>query len=277
MAIPVLLACGEIMLRTYGYDKLPIFIADPRYEYMTAPDQDLNAGRVRFSTNEFGMRCGPIGAKKSKRVLVIGDSVINGGLSSTQDSLATAIADRVTGDQVINCSAPSWGPDNAAAFLDAHGLFDADKLIAVFSSHDAFDRMTFEPIVGRDPAYPDHTPLLALEAYLDKLCYRRAGPRNGAGAEVFNEGWKGLAERARDAGIPFLVVLHPEVEEVATRRYDRRGRQLLDSLHAWHVPVVELLGRMDSTMYWDAIHLNDHGQHALAGVLEAIISPNGGD
>ena len=274
-AIVLLTVCGEVVLRMRGYDQLPVFVADPRFEYMTAPGQDLHAGGVRFTTNAFGMRCGPIGAKKRKRVLVIGDSVINGGLSSTQDSLATSIAAVAAGAEVLNCSAPSWGPDNAAAFLDAHGLFDADLVIAVFSSHDAFDRMTFEPIVGHHPAYPDHRPLLALEAYVDKLLSTASGTPSAS--STFNEGWKRSADQARAAILPFVVVLHPETLEVEQQRYDARGQQVLDSLRAWRVPVVEMLGRMNSRMYWDNIHLNDHGQRALGAALEVIIRSNGGN
>lgn len=272
--IAVLLAGGEVVLRIRGYHQLPVFIADERFEYMTAPGQNIDTGGVRFITNEVGMRCGPIGSKKQKRVLVVGDSVINGGMSSTQDSLATSIAELATGAQVLNCSAPSWGPDNAAAFLGAHGLFDTDLVIAVFSSHDAFDRMTFEPIVGHHPAYPDHTPALALEAYMDKLFYSAPAPTNASDNATFNDGWMPLVERARAAGIPFVVALHPEAGEVAEHRYDARGQQVLDSLRAWNVPVIELLGRMDGTMYWDNIHLNDHGQHALGTELGAIIRRN---
>ena len=270
LAIPVLLGCWEVVLRFRGYHWLPVFVADDRFEYMTAPGQDLNTAGVRFTTNEIGMRCGPIGAKQRKRVVVIGDSVINGGLSSTQDSLATTIAGLATTAEVLNCSAPSWGPDNAAAFLDAHGHFDADMVIAVFSSHDAFDRMTFEPIVGHHPAYPDHRPLLALETYVDKLLY--TSPSSApSGNATFNKGWKRLTGQARSASIPFVVVLHPETPEIEQQHYDSRGQQVLDSLRAWRIPVVELLGRMDGTMYWDRIHLNDHGQHALGGELAAII------
>ncbi len=272
-----LLGCWEMVLRMRGYHQLPVFVADARYEYMTAAGQDLHAGGVRFTTNAIGMRCGPIGEKKRKRVLVVGDSVINGGLSSTQDSLATSIAERATGAQVLNCSAPSWGPDNAAAFLDAHGLFGADRLIAVFSSHDAFDRMTFEPIVGHHPAYPDHQPLLAVEAYVRKLFYSPKLPATLSHDECFNEGWKRLVELAYAADIPFVVILHPESMEVAQHHYDARGEQLLDSLRSWQVPVVEMLDRNDSTMYWDPIHLNNHGQRALGAALEAIIRDNGGN
>ena len=273
----VLLGCWEVMLRMRGYHQLPVFVAAERYEYMTAPNQDLNADGVRFITNELGMRCGPVGVKKKKRVLVIGDSVISGGLSTTQDSLATAIAERATGAHVINCSAPRWGPDNAAAFLNAHSNFDADLLIAVFSSHDAFDRMTFEPIVGHHPAYPDHRPLIALEAYVDKVLYTSTTSTSPSGSTLFNEGWKRLTDQARAAGIPFVVAFHPEAQEVEQQHYDARGEQVFDSLRAWRVPMVQLLGRMDGTMYWDNIHLNDGGQRALGGELASIIRANGDD
>ena len=270
-ACSLVLLFAEGVLRWRGYHALPVFIADARYEYMTAPNQRIETGGIRFVTNEIGMRCGSIGTKKKKRVLVVGDSVINGGLSSTQDSLATAIAERLSDAEVLNCSAPSWGPDNAAAFLAVHGPFEADHLIAVFSSHDAFDRMTFEPLVGVHPAYPDRTPLFALQAYAKKISYRPNTPADGAEGRVFNDGWLDLLHLASAQGIPFTVLLHAETSELAAGQYDARGQQLLDSLHAWHVPVIDLLSRMDSAGYWDQIHLNDRGQHALGDALSNAI------
>src|SRR5262245_53463344 len=163
IAFLTLFVAGEIALRLWGMRRYPLFVADTRYEYMTAPSQDMHFGRVRFATNELGMRCAPVGPKRRKRVLVIGDSVINGGYQTTQDSLATEIAQQAIGDpvQVLNLSAPSWGPDNAAAFIAAHPVLEPDLIIAVFSSHDTFDRMTFEPVVGHHPSYPARKPMLA--------------------------------------------------------------------------------------------------------------------
>ena len=276
LLLAVVLGTGliaELALRTLGLRDHPVFVVDPRYEYLMAPDQDVRYGGIRYVTNDIGLRNGPIGPKKRRRVLVLGDSVINGGQQTTQDSLATALAQRSTGAELINVSAASWGPDNAMAFLRAHGTFQADALIAVFSSHDAYDRMTFEPIVGLHPSYPDHRPMLALSAQLDRLLFRTGlGYRPTRPRGAFVQGWRDLRDTCLTLGIPFTVMLHPEVGELALRRYDDRGSRVLDSLHAWRVPTVELLGWLDSTVYTDRIHLNDAGQRKLALALASTIN-----
>jgi hypothetical protein len=211
-------------------------------------------------------------------VLVLGDSVINGGQQTTQDSLATAIAEALTGVELINMSAASWGPDNAMAFLRAHGTFEADGLIAVFSSHDAYDRMTFGPLVGLHPSYPDRRPRLALTAQLDRLLYRAGlGHRPARERGAFVDGWRALHDTCSSLGIPFTVLLHPELGELAMGHYDDRGRRILDSLNAWQVPVVELLPLMDSSLYTDRIHLDNAGQRKLASTLAEVIGAAGSD
>lgn len=280
-AVPVVfgaLLAGEVALRALGLRDHPLFVVDTRYEYLMAPEQDVRYGRIRYATNELGLRNGPIGPKKRRRVLVLGDSVINGGQQTTQDSLATAIAQALTGVELINVSAASWGPDNAMAFLRAHGTLEADGLIAVFSSHDAYDRMTFEPIVGAHPSYPDRRPRLALTAQLDRLLYR-AGPGHRPARErgAFVQGWRDLRDTCGTLGIPFTLLLHPELGELAMGHYDDRGRRILDSLNAWQVPVVELLPLMDSSLYTDRIHLDNAGQRQLAATLAEVLGGAGSD
>jgi hypothetical protein len=269
------LGCGliaELALRSLGLRDHPLFVADTRYEYLMAPDQDVRYGGIRYITNALGLRNGPIGPKNRRRVLVLGDSVINGGQQTTQDSLATVIAQQASGVELVNVSAASWGPDNAMAFLRVHGTFQADGVIAVFSSHDAYDRMTFEPIVGLHPSYPDHRPMLALSAQLDRLLFRAGlGYRPTRQRSGFVQGWRALRDTCLAMGIPFTVLLHPELDELAHRTYDERGSRVLDSLRAWHVPTVNMLDHLDSTVYTDRIHVNDSGQRALAHVLVSTI------
>ena len=63
---------------------------------------------------------------------------------------------------VGNISAGSWGPGNLLAYVKTFGLFDADILVLVLSSHDHTDHPTFEPVVGVERRMPDRTPLFAL-------------------------------------------------------------------------------------------------------------------
>ena len=263
---------GELILRSWGLRDHPLYTADPRYEYMTLPEQDVRYGGIDLRTNELGLRSAPIRKKRGRRVLVIGDSVVNGGMQTTQDSMATALAQQRTAIELINLSAASWGPDNAMAFLRAHGTFDADAIVLVFSSHDAYDRMTFTPIVGVHPSYPDHRPLLAWSMVIDRMLYRAGrGYRPPGQRGAFAGGWKALCDTAASLQIPLVVLLHPELGELTMRHYDDRGQRILDSLNAWNVPVVELLDSLDASLYTDRIHLGNAGQRRLAEVLSSAL------
>lgn len=61
-------------------------------------------------------------------VLGLGDSVINGGVLTDQDSLATTRLSELLSKlirkkvQVLNVSAGSWGPDNCEAYLNRYPL-----------------------------------------------------------------------------------------------------------------------------------------------------------
>ena len=265
------LSGAELVLRGLGRRDHPLFQADARYEYLMRPDQDLRYGRIHYVTNALGLRSPPIGPKRRRRVLVIGDSVINGGQQTTQDSLATEKAALRTGVELVNLSAGSWGTENAMAWIRAHGLLEVDEMIVVLSSHDAYDRMTFEPLVGHHPNYPAERPHLALSAQVDRWTYSLKDRRSTRNDRYFATGWRALRDTAIVNDLPFSVILHPELGELAMGHYDERGTRILDSLAAWKVPVMPLLERLDSAMYTDRIHLNDRGQAALAEVLVEVI------
>jgi lysophospholipase L1-like esterase len=280
----VALAAAELELRATGIHRIPLFRSDAHYEYFTLPDQVLRIGAARFVTNALGMRNGPIGPKKGRRVLVIGDSVINGGFTLDQDSMATERANakaRAEGRDVeyINLSANSWGAGNVAAFLKAHGTFDADAVIAVFSSHDAQDRMTFEAVVGVHPSFPERHPATAIGAALQRLRFRFASrtPPSEAPYHVrqvrFDPGWRQLTELLADDEQPFFVLFHAEHDELRRGTYNTEGTQLQDSLHHWNVPVTPLLPLLSAGMYDDGIHLNARGHAMLADVLWGHCGP----
>jgi hypothetical protein len=144
------LGLAEVLLRTIWGFGTPILVEwDARYEYRMAPNQSIRRFGKRIETNALGLRSRPFEPRKldpnELRVLVIGDSVMQGGSHVDQESLATAILERALAERlkrpvlVINASANSWGPANQLAFVDAEGTFDADIAILVLSSHDLVD------------------------------------------------------------------------------------------------------------------------------------------
>src|SRR5262245_23618663 len=139
-----------------GLGTPPLSIRHPTIEYMFAPDQDCMRFGNHFQTNAWGMRSPPFASQKLDpnefRVMVFGDSVINGGNLTDQADLATSIVatqlERQLNRPVVvgNISAGSWGPGNWLAYAEEYGFFDADCVLLVLGSGDAGDCPEFLPL-----------------------------------------------------------------------------------------------------------------------------------
>ncbi|MBK6282662.1 MAG: hypothetical protein IPF54_08335 [Draconibacterium sp.] len=167
----------EIGLRNYfGFCDAPLSQTSDKYEYVFQANQNRYRFKNHVYYNEVNMRSENIDAKSIK-VLGLGDSVINGGVLTDQDSIATTILSKELSlvlakkVQILNISAGSWGPDNCNAFLDEKGTFDSKLIILVASSHDAHDIMDFKPIVGISSAFPNKQYKLAIFELFDRYIY----------------------------------------------------------------------------------------------------------
>jgi lysophospholipase L1-like esterase len=245
LLVLVLLVIGvELFARSYlGLGDPPLMIADPQIEYLYKPNQTVHRFGHMIHYNGYSMRSEEFPAHKSDanelRILMIGDSVINGGAKLRDDQLVSSILKSHLSEDlhrpvvVGNASAGSWGPPNELAYLKRFGTLDADVVVIVLSSHDITDVPTFEPIVGIDPAYPDHKPLLALvevkEKYLPRLWYQlthraelqqlskpTTAPSTlpADAVEQCSLAIKQMIDLARQAGAKVLVVQHLEVGEL---------------------------------------------------------------
>lgn len=169
---------AEAVLRfKYGFCNAPLYISDPDFEYIYAPNQNVKRFGNRVITNEFSMRNDAVLPTDTTVVLLVGDSVINGGSMTDQDSLASGFLEKKltlalkTRVRVLNISAGSWGPDNIAAYLKKFGLFNAKLICLVTSSHDAHDIMAHESQVGIDPNMPNKQYHVALLELWDRYKY----------------------------------------------------------------------------------------------------------
>jgi hypothetical protein len=174
-------ALSELFCRfAIGLGNPPLYQADGQMEYILQPSKTYLRFHNRFSVNRYGMRADDFPAVKSipgeLRVIVVGDSIIYGGVRIDQNDIDTEILKRDLlrefGRPVVvgNASAKSWGPPNELAYLKRYGTLDADVVILELSSHDYADTPTFVPVVGVSADYPGKKPPLALadlfETYL---------------------------------------------------------------------------------------------------------------
>lgn len=273
----VLLAGTELALRAF-MGRPALYVADPEIEYMFQPDQQVRRFGREIRINAYGMRSEALaGADKDGRfrVLVLGDSVVNGGSLTDQSALATDMLSREktsVGGQidVLNVSAGSWGPGNLLAYLGRFGTFDADIAILVLSSHDLSDDRTFAPLDKN--THPTAAPMFATQEFLDRYVQRylpfKWSPPPSDGAPLAGDAEQSLPVLLdKLASLPggVCVILHYETGE---QDVEPEAMQEMASLaEARGVQVVDDRAFMSAASFRDIIHLNDEGHR---GLLEAM-------
>lgn len=289
LVVVVLLLAGEAIARFgLGLGTPPLSVTHPRVEYMFAPDQDVWRFGNRQLYNELSMRNAPISDwGEARRILVFGDSVLNGGNLTDHEALATTMASQTIEDAVFaNVSAGSWGLDNILGWIEIYGLVDAGTAILVLSSHDAGDRPGFAALnpLTHPTARPAGALVEALTRYLPRFLPKGladlASPdfSEQQAIETNHVGRDGidvlpdLVDRFADEGIRVCVVLHATRMERQSNDTDAQAL-LADAFEARGVPVLMLADFDDSNeitaIYRDYIHINNAGQVALGRALLA--------
>lgn len=275
----VVFVATETALRLcWGFGTMPLYVASKQYEYIFAPNQQMKRFGVYFYTNSYSQRSAEPDSNK-KKILGLGDSVINGGSQTDHDSLATSIVSANTEYQMLNISAGSWGPDNCAAYLKKHGLFDAKAMFVVLSSHDIDDAMDFAPIVGVHKSFPNKQYLLAINEVIDRYIIPRLfksattlDPNEKVlkgidkGGE-FNKGWDQLKQIARDANIPMVIILHAEQSELKAGDYNDKGKMIEQWAAENDIRLIKDITYLKEENYRDQIHINQSGQKILAEII----------
>lgn len=282
----IILVGGEFVLRHFiGLTQAPLYFESDKYEYMACPNQDGYRFGNHYHYNSYSQRSEEPDTTK-RIILGLGDSVIFGGVQTDQDSLATTLFTEETGMQMLNISAGSWGPDNCAAYLKEKGLFHAEAMFLLVSSHDAHDNMTFEPVVGIHPSYPKEHYKLAYWELLDRYVLPRIFKKKrknldpdqqvnaGTGVDikkdgkVFNPGFEQLRMMADSAGIPLIVYLHADAKELQNGQYNEQGKEIMAWAETNQVPLIrELEYKFTPDDYRDGIHLNKDGQKKLSEIM----------
>lgn len=306
----ILFVILELLLRfCFGFCDAVLYQPSQAYEYIAQPNQHRYRFFSHIDYNSYSQRSEEPDSTKTI-ILGLGDSVIFGGTTIDQDSIATTLFSKETGMQMLNISSGSWGPDNCAAYLNAKGTFGAKAMVLVCSSHDAFDIMSHEPVVGIYPNYPEKQYKLAIweliERYLvpkvkgwigltklvdpdakvvekvkkEEWCIVNNGKIISSDVSnegvvqksfKFDPGFDQLLQISKEKNIPFIIYLHPEKGEVISKEYKEGGKLILEWAIVNHVELVDGLKEgVTIDMYRDVIHLNEKGQRNLANSLEKM-------
>lgn len=295
-------AIGEIFARYYlGLGPPPLSVSHPTIEYMYKPNQDVYRFGNHFIVNQYGMRSAAFVEKRSAnelRIMVFGDSVVNGGVLTDQSELATsivknkltAIADKNA--IVANISAGSWGPGNWLAYAKKYGFFDANIIVLVLSSHDYADNPTFEPL--NPNTHPSKAPISALfegiEKYLPRYFSSKSKNKDVttevdqfAATENSKEAQKGLNDLrsflklAQNNSTTVLVFQHYEKLEVNSDRTNIGNQHIKMICQQLGITSISLEPYFRKSMaegvnpYRDNIHPNEVGQRLIAEAMLAKI------
>lgn len=226
------------------------------------------------------MRSEPLTPTDKLRILGFGDSVLNGGVLTEQDSLATSIIEKKLKEEYrcLNISAGSWGPDNCFAWLSEYGNFNAGLFFLIVSSHDAHDNMDFRKTVGIDVSHPFQQYKSAIYELMDRYLIPRILRKktetgdNIAKGDTFNQGFSSFFDYTQNNNIPFFIYLHPEMKEIEEGKYNEQGEQIIQFCKEHHICLIKGLAHEDISCFRDNIHLNEHGQHVLANALLPVIN-----
>ncbi len=279
----IILGAAELSARLIAGERL-LYRADPAIEYLPKPNQSVVQRGVRFETNERGMRSPAIAERGEDvfRVLVLGDSVVFGHTNINQADLATSLLSRLEmGDgrriEALNVSAPSWGPGNLLAWIEANALLSADAAVIVLSSHDLDDNRTFGPPDWR--TYPQEQPLFVLGDWIARIVSGNAGGRAATSASSTNDARGSLPmlfQQVATAPSGGCLVLHSTVDELFSLTPSAAIDEIRQAATASGLDIVHARDLIDSSDYIDNIHLSEEGQANLAKAMMACPAISGG-
>lgn len=298
----IILALGavELALRFFfGFGRPPLYVADPQIGYRLAPNQRTKRFGNVLEINQYSMRgaaIAPTPDADTLRVLLLGDSIANGGwwtdqteiLSRQLERQLTSLSPDAYADiEVLNASANSWGPRNELAYIAKFGTFDAQVLVLLLNTDDLFATAPTSVQVGRDRAYPKRYPPLALAEVAGRFLksapipeleavQQEGGDRVGANLEAIRQ----LHHLADKAGCRLVLAMTPllrEVQPPGPRDYEIKARQRVDQfVELEQIPYIDFLGDFQAiadsqSLYRDHIHLSPKGYTVVSQTLTTAI------
>lgn len=304
-----LLVLLELLLRLLGFGNPVIYVADAECGYLLAPDRTVRRLGNLIQINQYSMRSRPIAPlpdPETLRVLLLGDSVANGGWWTHQtDTICELMARQLKQQfpnfhlpqlpsqvnysecEVLNASANSWGPRNQLAYTKRFGLFGAQAVVLLLNTDDLFASAPNAAVVGRDRAYPDRQLPLATLELLTRYLLPAVPPPTAPPTENTDkvgcnlEAIRQIKSIAEEASVPFLLALTPkkhEFGEPGPRDWEVKARKRLAELVATEkITYIDFLPIFNSaaelaTLYRDSIHLSPQGNQLVSKTISHQIA-----
>jgi hypothetical protein len=311
----------ELVLRVaFGFGNPLLYLAEDDIGYRLAPNQETRRSGNRIRIDRFSMRNdGEIAmppAPTTLRVLLIGDSIANGGWWTDQsETISARLQQRLAswrgrvrtvgagvGEtpvqypietiEVLNASANSWGPRNELAYLRRFGHFQADLVVLLINTDDLFGAPPNSLPIGRKVTYPDRKPISAIIEFVQRQFFPEPEfappPEPGpVGVEEANRIAIGEIQDLLHAdGVSMVTVLTPLLREVEPnqRDYEVKARQDLETFIADRgmtlvdiLPLLQARSEAPADLFRDSIHLSSIGNTIVIEEIDQAITTAIGD
>ena len=296
-AISLIALVSETVARkVIGLGTPPLYESYNGMEYKMKPNQNILRFGNRIIINDASMRTSSDILNKpklgKKRVLIFGDSVLWGTSLLDQADIATSILGiKLKEDyEIYNVSAGSWGPGNWNQFIKENGLFNADQIIFLISSHDLNDIPN--PLTKINKLMPGENPPFAtwelvnryalprIQSYLAKIISYNKRQKTINNNSLISEGESILNQSinlVNDSGADFTAVQFWDRREFENESPDKHHSIIKDLFIDRKVntiqslPIFKNCSDNASDLFLDHIHLSREGQKCLALVLENAI------
>ncbi|MBD2577604.1 SGNH/GDSL hydrolase family protein [Oscillatoria sp. FACHB-1406] len=285
----------------FGLGHPPLVVADRAMGYRFGENQRLRRFGNVLEYNQYSQRSEAIASpkpSKTLRILMVGDSVLNGGNRKDQSEIISELLEvrilRATHSgssvEVLNASANSWGIGNHWGYLRKYGWFDSDAVILQIGTHDLIQETS-----KADPESLKRRPRFALEEaiafYAWPILRERFRGRNPAPAGVersqpnptfrdrqFRENMailEQIAAETRKRKIPLFVLYTPDRRDLlpTSTQPDYQG-EFFKQLQGLKIPVIDshaawskLPPETVANYFIDGVHLSVEGNRAIAELL----------
>ena len=274
----------EITLRIFlGFGNPPLFEADEDVGYYYKANQDIKRYGNRMNINDYHQRSEKLLKNPSYRILLVGDSVANGGALINQKDTISEILENMlnknlhTKGEVLNASTPSWGIQNEYAYLKTFGIFDADIVILQINTDDLVQQKSTQNSLNMI-AYPTKKPMSAIAELVTKAkarygSYQKTTIENRDSQTVFNRNVQALEKIikiVKKEKKELIVLIVPKKIEVKTGRQQERMKEFIKVLNRNRIKHIDILNsklEIKPEYFRDKTHLNQSGNHWLAKVL----------
>jgi hypothetical protein len=234
-ALLVILCCSaEIVAQREGFGH-PVLYRAASSGYEPVPNQHLVRLGHAITVNNLGTRgadAALLPAPHVWRIMVLGDSVTNGGSQLSDAETFPAIASRRLAErcrnEILNASAGGWSLFDEVAWIRSHGVFGARTIVWTINYMDLDQPPSSSATLDRNPSFPTRPPLTGL----GEIMHRYILPRLGLGPHTADNGSEMGGDFNADQFTKVRALVRSEKREL-----DRRGISLIVLYHDGSQPM----------------------------------------